>query len=493
MADEKKPWEEFQPKPKAPWEEYGGSSVGAPATPPTPPAYDKRADLRHAMETESTPLVGPIVRGSAALLDKVGALDPLINTVNTIGRGIHGLHHPESQPGTRTAADLAEGVTGAALPFALPSMIRRPVAAAAGGLIGMGGQKLGEKVTAAAGGDPDTQRLVGDVSSAVTGPLLSRGVGAMMKAPAPMLAKSALGINGRTEAYGATPGKAILEETRGVSPATIEESARARMTDLGNQLEGRARATTTPLSLVPARERLSGISSDAAAANSRVTPREVSPMLRQLTEPQPGFTGRTEYPAGAHTPITISPGMSGDPMPLVRGRAPSQVVAPEQSATDFLGMKRQFDKDFISNWSPAANTKGQLGVARQAYGEMAREFNSKVPGAAELNQRISSLVPVAKNARLTDLNAGVGERMLNRAGRPTGGLFPLLFGLHEGGIPGAMSAIGLTEGIQAPEVKMIGARSLWGSGKGLQSKPAMIGAGLIPMGRRGLFERSNDH
>ena len=319
-------------------------------------------------------------------------------------------------------------------------------------------------------------------------PAITKGLGKLVEAPAPALAESSLGIRGTAKAFGATPGKAILEETSGVRPSTVEESARTRLSELNNELEGRARNATSPVSLKPARDVLAKQSTKAAAANSEATPRELTPMQEQLVTPREGFTGRVEYPAGSHTPISfqqqptgiVGPGGAPITRPaLVRGAAPVPQVAEEQPAIDFLGMKRQFDKDFIRNWNPAANTKGALGTARKTYGAMANEFNAAVPGAPELNQRISSLVPVAERARLTDLSAGPGERIINRVTRPTGAMLPAVFGLHEGGIPGLFGALAGQETFASPTAKMLAARTLYGAGKGLEgigqaSRPLVI-------------------
>jgi hypothetical protein len=154
---------------------------------------------------------------------------------------------------------------------------------------------------------------------------------------------------------------------------------------------------------------------------------------------------------------------------ITRGASPLPAVAEQQAPLDFLGMKRQFGEDF-TRFNPARPAShNATATANRAYGAMADEFNRSVPGAAPLNQRISSLIPVRDRAIQTDFNAGPGERMLNRVARPTGAMFPALFGLHEGGLPGALMAITGQEALSAPTFKMIAARGLHGAGKGLQA------------------------
>jgi hypothetical protein len=354
------------------------------------------------------------------------------------------------------------------------------LAGGAGGLLKSGAKAAGlaslPRAASALNTAGKAASLVGDVSNPMTLPL--KGVGAGLKAIGPPLAESALGIRGQTHAFGATPGKAVLEETRGLRPATIEKSAQGKLGELNNELEGRAANAKGPADLTKARQVIQRASDKAAGANSADTPSELSPMSKQLVEPRPGFTGATEYPAGANTPISFQQnptgvlGPSGQPITkpqLVHGPSPSPVVAAEQTPSTLLGMKRQFGQDFV-NWNPVIpRSPGATGVGRQAYHELAQELNNTVPGAESLNQRISSLIPVAQRAKLTDLNAGPIQHSLNRLHAPTGGMIPALFGLREGGLPGLMAMIAGQETLGSPTVRMMGARGAFGTGKALGS------------------------
>jgi hypothetical protein len=381
-----------------------------------------------------------------------------------------------------------------------PARVGSDVAALAGGAGGVlkGGSRLAEaaslpRAASALNAGSKVAGVVGDVANPATLPLM--GVGAGLKAVGPPLAESALGIRGQTHAFGATPGKAVLEETRGIRPSTIERSAQSKLGELNNALEGRAANTRAPASLVPARTVLENASAKAAGANSAATPAELSPMAQQLTEPRPGFTGATEYAPGAHTPISfqqqpvaglVQP--SGAPVTrpqLVRGPSPEPVVAAEQTPLDLLKMKRQFGQDFV-NWNPVIpRSPGANTVGRQAYHALAQELNDVVPGAESLNQRISSLVPVAQRAKLTDLNAGPIQRGLNRFAAPTGGMIPALFGLREGGLPGLMTMIAGQETLGSPAVRMAAARGLFGGGKFLGSPTLRRSLPLVNTGERG--------
>lgn len=380
-------------------------------------------------------------------------------------------------------SDALEGAGRMITPAALPFAAAAPVAALGAAGAGYLGQKLGEYGARKFGASPETERMIGDVASIPASVAGGAGGGLLSKAAGP-LAESALGIRGVTHAYGANPGKAILEETSGVRPSTVERSAKDAIKTLGQEVEARAAASPNKASLLPARNVVESAIGQAAGRNSTATPSELQPLKRFLNEPTPGFAGATEYPPGAHTPIsyqqTNSPvlGPNGQPIPgaprVIGGPAPAEVVAEKQPAAAALGMRRQLDQDFIRNWNPALNTKGMLGTARRAYGAVGSELDKAVPGLQHLDQRISGLIPAAQRARMTDLSAGPGERILNRVSRPTGGMLPLIFGYHEGGPLGALGTLIGQETLSSPAAKMMGARGMYKFGQPLSAAPSAI-------------------
>jgi hypothetical protein len=337
-------------------------------------------------------------------------------------------------------------------------------------------------------------RTVGSAAGFYALPPLLRKAGEGAEALARVPVKAALGLPGRAEAYGANPAKAVLEETSAVSPTKIATQARSRIGELNTELESRARASQTPVSLKPARDVVAGDISKAAGRNSTAGPRELAPMNSFLNEPQPGFTGATEYQPGASTPISFTQtplkitGPNGQPIlgrpSVVRGLPPSPVVSEEQAPIDALGMRRQLNTDFIRNWNPAASTKGALGTARRAYGAIGSELDKSIPGGSEIDQRISSLIPAAERARATSLNAGLGQRILSRIARPTGGLVPALLGYHGAGIPGAALGLTAAETAAAPVPLMIGGRGIYGLGRGLESPAASTPIRVAPLAKR---------
>jgi hypothetical protein len=110
-----------------------------------------------------------------------------------------------------------------------------------------------------------------------------------------------------------------------------------------------------------------------------------------------------------------------------------------------------------------------------------KELDRTVPGALGLNQRISSLIPVAQRAESVSRNAPTLQRAAQRFGAHTGaltlGAAGAYEGKREGGIPGAIAG-GLTgvlapELIASPEGQIALARTLY-KANGL--KPLVAGA-----------------
>lgn len=386
---------------------------------------------------------------------------------------------------------LGRAAAGGALPLLGAGLATAPLATIGGAAVGSagayGGGKLARLGAQRLGGGEGAQDLAQDVGEGVGGavvaPSLLKTIGKGVQAPAAPIAENALGIRGNTRAFGATPGKAILEETEGIRPATIATTAQSRLDQLTPELEGLARKSTSSASLSPAIRSLDKDIGTARAANSTDTPRQLLPMRQQLTEPRPGFAGATTQPPTPMVPVPSKVlGPNGKPLTTMQpGAVPPATISTTQSPLNLLRMKRQFNKDFITDWSPTSSTEGTLGTARQAHHELSQEFNRAVPEGASLNQRIQSLIPVAKRAELTDLNANTGQRMLGRIAKPTGALTSAAAGFAKGGIPGLIVGLGAPEVASSPSVQMLAARSLHGAGKSLSSPAAAAASRLIPL------------
>lgn len=322
--------------------------------------------------------------------------------------------------------------------FLLPTGLEKGAAKLGGELLGHGGEIAG-KILGAGGHSGLINKAQGGEFG--TGALLGAGgagAGELLKATAPVVAESALGVRGADKMYGRTVGNAIMEDTHGVRPSTIEGSAREKIGELKPELERTA--------------------ADAGAAGARGS---LLPARQGVDDAiQKNLTNRATKTAGELGPLQSH---------LATDSVTGLPLAQDQSPTGLLQLKRGVDSDFIRNWSPLTGSRPALGQARQAYGSLADEFHAAAPGTQELDQRISSLIPVANRAEIAARAPGVLENTVNRFRVPTGALTGAvgggIAGYHEGGLPGAAAGAGmgalLPSAIGSPTTQMILARGLY--------------------------------
>lgn len=263
----------------------------------------------------------------------------------------------------------------------------------------------------------------GDFGTGAATGLFGGALGEGIRSVAPAFAESALGVRGNDKMYGRTVGRAILDDTRGIRPETVEQSARGTVSSLKPQMEQAAAdagAAGARGSLDPARAAVSG------RIGSHTTNRAVG-SAKEL-EPLQSFLDRD----------------------AVTGLPLSQ----NQSPTGLLQLKRGLDADFIGNWNPTRNTNNELDAAKQAYGKLADEFHAAAPGTQQFDQRISSLIPVIDRADRMSRAPGMLESTLHRFRTPTGALIGMgtgaAEGYREGGGKGALAGAAL--GAIAPSV-----------------------------------------
>jgi hypothetical protein len=399
-----------------------------------------------------------------------------------------------------------------------------------------------------------------------TGALMGAGgsaVGQGLKAAAPIVAETALGIPKAARAFGKTPGAAILNETRGIRPETVASSAQERMGQLTPELESAADAASSRPApriagfLPPPREEVP-LAPIPAPRNPKMRPMAFPAQIKpeEGLEPRSGnpMAPISEYPAinphflsgsahpelsGRVTPIqnpeqvttrmgvllrrpeisasippTIEPNASASLRParnIVSSAADSAVrqnaeglhgqltsmgdtlsrrfdthepIPENVTPRQLLDLKRGFSDQHL-RWNPEIHDRA-LSTGRQAYNALDQELDRTVPEAAGLNQRISSLIPVARRAESVSRNAPTLQRAAGRFGAHTGaltlGAAGAYEGRREGGLPG-MIAGGVTgvlapELIASPEGQMLVARSLNKAGS---LKPAV---GALLQGNR---------
>ena len=375
-------------------------------------------------------------------------------------------------------------------------------------------------VNAAQGGSPVTGALMG-----AGGQVIGQG----LKAAAPVIAETALGLPKAARAFGKTPGTALLNETRGIRPSTIAASAQERLGQLNPQLEQAADAASVRPApriagfLPPPREEIP-LAPAPTPRNpkmspmgfpARVNPEEPFQLRREggsiedLPFSNPHYLSGSEHPelSGRVTPLqnpqqvttrmgillrqpemsaSIPPTIESNPVASLRparsvisgamGKAANQNAEglhgqlgnmldslsqrfqtgepiPENiTPRQLLDLKRGFNEENL-RWNPEMHDRA-LSTGRQAYNALDQELDRTVPESAGLNQRISSLIPVAQRAESISRGAPTLQRAAQRFGAHTGALtlggIGGYQGYREGGVPGAIAG-GLT-GVLAPEL-----------------------------------------
>ena len=287
--------------------------------------------------------------------------------------------------------------------------------------------------------------------------------GEAMKAAAPYVASSALGIRmgdlggGRTRAG---IGLAALDETSGLTPAAVRRSAAEREGSLYGERQGLLRGSTTPASFAPQRN-------ISTAALGRVGPLSKggisAPSLEDELKQQDAFLYR-------------------------EGGKPEGVPIPEQVTPEFMGRWQQGYGRENTEWNPLrVRSDPALDTARSIYGATTGELERTAPGTAPLNRRISNLIAVKSGAARQELGASPIEQIVRRVVAPTGGLLLPVVGGEEGyrhggwGGAAAGAAAGFAPAFLSPTARMAAARLAYGAGPRLL--PAVTGGGL------GLFDR----
>jgi hypothetical protein len=306
--------------------------------------------------------------------------------------------------------------------FMLPTGIEEAGAKAGGALLGKGGAVAGKMLGSALHSGAINKEQGGDFSTGAAGGIAGTGIGEGIKAMAPGLAEAALKVRGNDRLYGRTVGDAIINDTKGVYPESVAASAKSKIAELTPQLEQQAADASSAGnrgSLLPARQGVADTISKHTLNRAAGSVAELQPLEQQLA---------TDSTTG---------------LPLAQSQTP----------TGLLQLKRGLNSDFIQNWKPD-QPPGLRSSAKTAYRALNDEFHNAAPGTQELDQRVSSLIPVVKRAEAADANAGVGQRVLGRLAAHTGaatlGGLGAAGGYREGGIPGAIAG-GLT-GIVAPEM-----------------------------------------
>jgi hypothetical protein len=337
----------------------------------------------------------------------------------------------------------------------LPENAEHPIASRAAALpfIGGLGEQVGDKLSKAfygeapkldkfgsvteSGSEPDPTGELSDLggmaAGAALGPKIARFAGKTLKTSAQLPTKVAMGSPWKTEAYGATPAKAVLENTEGVRPSTIAKSGQDAINRFKPEMERSVRASTKRIDLTPPRGMVSDAENVATLEGNK-------PAFQQLAPRREALEGNQ---------------VTGNPYPST------------VSAEEGLHLKRGWGKQF-AKFDPNVHTEvNKLG--KDVYHNLADQVHDASPGANELDQKIQSLIPAVRAFSRKDLQAGVGEKLMDRVSRHTGAIGPALLGYHVGGIPAAVGTLVGSDMFSSPTALMVGARSLYGSGRAVGS------------------------
>lgn len=259
-----------------------------------------------------------------------------------------------------------------------------------------------------------------------TGALMGGGTGVLGetgKAVAPKVAESALGITNRMRGRGKTIGQAVLDETKGVRPATIATESGEKIGALTKEMESAVHDAT--------QQGVTGTTQSAhdvlneAIKNTPRNARELRDKLESLREV-----------------LSLTQGKAG--------QAPRMIHSPDE----LLEIRRGIGKT-IKAWPPEWQRIDDVKrIQQRLYGAIDSELDRLVGGNAEINQRISSLIPAKKAAQKLETSASLPQKMAHRMLAHTGALMGAsaggAYGYKEGGVPGAV--VGGISGLVLPEV-----------------------------------------
>ena len=276
-------------------------------------------------------------------------------------------------------------------------------------------------VNAAQGGSP----LAGAAMGA-GGAIVGQG----LKAMAPTIAEGALNIRKLDRAYGksgGTIGRAILDETKGIRPGTIAQSAEDRLGELNPQLNAaadRASVRSAPRIagfLEPPREEIP-LAPSPVPRNPKMRPMafdaEVNP--EEPLEPRSGnpMADISDYPG-------INPHyLSGSEHPELSGRV-TPLQNPQQVTTRMGVLLRHPEMGAsippVIESNPSASLRGARGVIGSAMGTAARQGERTTAGqlqpmATHLSETMAGeQIPADVTPRqLLDLKRGFGNEYIHR-------------------------------------------------------------------------------
>lgn len=352
-----------------------------------------------------------------------------------------------------TAQSIGKGI-GNAAQFLIPGAAEEAGASMLAPTIGKVASKL---ATSAIGSGVVNKAQGGGFGAGAAAGAVGSGAGQVLKSWAPKVAESALGVLAPQRMNGRTIGQAILNDTTGIKPLSVAKSAEDSIGRYTDQLHTAAGASKTPFSMVPARLTLQDAIDNSAMQNSPTALKDLNAAKNQLryqVDPTTSVFDKTKLIPNDVTPI------------------------------QGLQYKRGLN-DLVNNWATKGGSPAE-GPIKQTYGALDAELDRTVPGAQDLNQKISSLIPVSSRATLKANMAPTTQQLFHKLAAPTGALVAPLaggtYGYEHGGAAGAVG--GAAAGLMLPALlatpagQMALARAINSKALPKLVAPVMQGAGL---------------
>lgn len=353
-----------------------------------------------------------------------------------------------------TAQAIGKGL-GNAAQFLIPGPAEEALAAKAAPLVGKALPFVKAGLAATGSGAVNAAQGGTFTGGAIAGGI-GAGIGMGLKAVAPAVVESALKVRGADRAFGSTPGRAILDETSGLNPAKVVNTARTSMSAIGKDAADLAANATQPVDLTATRLSASDALNQAALRGNEKVYGHVEELNNQLTND------------------------------LASGAAlPAQVPAPRAV------LLKQGLGDLKTSWNPATASDFANGAVGNAYHTLGNSIEDAVPGMKPLNQRMQSLMPVVARGTAADLNAGWIQRGIGRLSAHTGALALPLGGAYAGAahggalgaVAGGLGTLAGTELLSSPATWMAAGRAANAPATSLYAIPAARGA-LMQFGRK---------
>jgi hypothetical protein len=349
-----------------------------------------------------------------------------------------------------TTQKIGKGIEQAA-EFLAPTGLEEGAAQLGGAALGRGGAIAGRLLGSGIHSGAINKVQGGSFGTGAASGVAGTAIGMGIKAIAPKIAESAIGVRATDRAYKGKNaiGTALLDETTGYTPESVGSSAQKVLDKLNPELENTIAASPNTVSLAGPRKVVADAVDTAAKRGARGSFGQLQPLAEHLDKNIYGFPIASDIPA-----------------------------------IDALNLNRGLADDFVGSWNPAT-LKNVSGTAAQAYHELGEGIKQAVPESRPLYSRISNLIPVEKRASGAALNASTTQKLVHKIGAPTGALVGSIYGAEEGykkggiggGIAGGLGGLILPALATTPTGQIALARVLNSSGAQKAIKSA-TGLGL---------------